>query len=183
MKNQLIGALVGAVILFIWQFLSWGMQLVHADKMMYTPNQDAILSALEGQGLEEGVTYFLPTIPQEDYSDETKMQAYMDTYTGKPWATISYHNSLENKYMQNLIRGFLVDFVALFILVWLLGKINGLDLQTAVLASLGISMISYLTVPYTNHIWFEGSAIGHLIDAIVPWAIIGAWLGWFLTRK
>ena len=179
MKNQLIATLVGAIILFIWQFIAWGMQTIHGDQMKYTPNQDAILSALEGQGLEEGVTYFLPNIPPGD----TDYEGYTEKYTGKPWATLTYHKSLEDTMTMNLVRGFIVDFVALFLLVWLLLKINGLDIKTAVMASLAVSIIGYLTFPYTYHIWFETPAVGYLIDAIVPWALIGVWLGWFLTRK
>lgn len=179
MKKQIIATVVGAVILFIWQFISWGMQVVHANEMKYTPNQDAILADLEDKGLEEGYTYFLPTFAPGD----TDYDAYKEKYLGKPWATISYHNSIEDNMPMNLTRGFIVDVVAIFLLVWLLGKVNGLDVQTGIFSAVAIGGIAYLTIPYTNHIWFENPTIGHLIDAIVPWAIIGAWLGWFLTKK
>ena len=54
MKKLFVGALVGGLILFIWQFLSWSLLNIHLPEMQYTPAQDEILSALSEAGLEEG---------------------------------------------------------------------------------------------------------------------------------
>jgi hypothetical protein len=43
--------------------------------------------------------------------------------------------------------------------------------------------IGYLTIPYLNSIWFDNNSMGYLIDWLVQWGVVGAWLGWWLTRK
>lgn len=179
MRNQLIAMLVAALILFFWQFLSWSVLGVHASDMQYTPKQDTLLRVLSDH-LEEG-SYFLPTIPPGATAEE--MQAAMTAAEGKPWATISYHASMQTNTALNLIRGFVVDLVAVFLLIWGLLKIEDLNFQSALFGSLAIGFIGFLTIPYLNTIWFETDSIGYLIDTIVQWGLVGVWLGWFLTRK
>ena len=53
MKKQLIGALVGALILFIWQFLSFGPLQLHKAENMYDTDQHKIMPILE-ENLEPG---------------------------------------------------------------------------------------------------------------------------------
>ena len=107
----------------------------------------------------------------------------MAPYMGKPWATISYHPSMEDNMGMNLVRGFAVDLVAVWLLVWLLLQFAETSLGKSVLASLAVGVIGYLIFPYTNSIWYDTPSLGYLIDAVVPFALIGAWLGWYLNRK
>lgn len=179
MKKQLIATLVGGLLLFVWQFLSWSMLNVHKSEFGYTANQDKIMEALNGN-LEEG-GYFLPNLPPgSSHADE---QAFMENSVGKPWATIQYHKAMQISMGMNMFRAFAVDLIAIFLLVWLLLKFSSLDLKTAVLASLAVGGMAYLTIPYLNSIWFESNTIGYLIDALVPWGLTGVWLGWWLPRK
>lgn len=179
MKKQLIATLVGGVILFVWQFLSWTMLNIHGSEMKYTANQDKILENLT-QNLEEG-SYFLPGVPPGSSSAE--QQAYMENSAGKPWAIVSYHSAMNTNMGMNMFRAFAVDLVAVFLLAWLLLKFVKLDLKTAVLASLAVGGIGYLTIPYLNSIWFESNSIGYVIDVVAQWGLVGAWLGWWLPRE
>ncbi len=179
MKKQLIASLVGGIILFVWQFLSWSMLNIHGSEMAYTANQDKILENLM-QNLEEG-SYFLPNLPPGSSSAEE--QAYMQNSAGKPWAIVSYHKAMNMSMGMNMFRAFAVDLVAAFLLTWLLLKFANLDLKTALLSSLAVGGISYLTIPYLNSIWFESNSIGYLIDAAAQWGLVGVWLGWWLPRQ
>ena len=179
MKKQLIATLVGGLILFIWQFLSWGLMMVHADEFKYTANQDKVMEALSAN-LEEG-SYFLPGVPPG--SSHEVEQAAMESSIGKPWATISYHKSMEMNMGMNMFRGLVVDWVAVFLLVWILLKFARLDFRTTLLTSLAVGAVGYLTISYLNSIWFENGSIGHLIDLVVQWGLVGVWLGWWLGRE
>lgn len=179
MKKQLIATLVGGIILFVWQFLSWSIVNVHASEFTYTANQDKILEALS-QNLEEG-SYFLPGVPPGTSSAD--QQAAMENSVGKPWATIQYHKAMSMGMGMNLVRGMATDLLAIFLLVWLLSKFTAVDLKTTVLASLAVGGIAYLTIPYLNSIWFETGTIGYLIDLVVQWGLVGLWLGWWLPRN
>lgn len=180
MKKNIIGIGVGALILFIWQFLSWGLVGIHNSQMAYTENQDAIIEALSENLTEKG-TYFVPRAPVGASQEE--MQAINDANLGKPWALVQYNPSLSNNMGSNMARGLIIDILAVFLLSWILSQMAQLDMKTAVMTSVAIGIIGYLSISYLNSVWFEGNTIPDLIDAIVSWGIIGAWLGWWLPKN
>lgn len=180
MKKQLIATLVGAIILFVWQFLSWAVLPVHQSEYGYTPNQDKIMEALN-QYLTEENTYMVPGVPPGTPHEQA--EAAMQSNIGKPWARISYHKSLNMDMGTNMIRGFSVDLLVAFFLMWLLLQFANLNLRTAVQAAVAVGIMAYLTIPYLNNVWFEEGSAGHLVDAIVPWTLMGLWLGWWLPRR
>lgn len=180
MQKQLIGALVGGLILFIWQFISFGPGNLHSSQMQHLPQQDAILEALAANKVPEG-EYFIPRLPLDAGGDAQEQMA-KDT-EGKPWAQINYHHAYELTFGSNLARGFLVDFLSVFLLIWLLVRMKDLDMKTSVIASLMVGVIGYLTISYMDSIWFKSDSIPELIDTVVQWGIVGAWLGWWLNRE
>lgn len=176
MKKLIIGALVGGLILFIWQFISWN--FLHTSQMQYADNQDEILTMLDGK-LEPG-QYMLPRMPEGASMDDA--EKYIDPYLGKRWMQISYHDNFQMSMGMNMFRGFVIDFVSVFLLCWLFGRFREIDIKSAVMSSVAVGLIAYFTISYLNSIWFETDSLPDLIDAIVPWTIVGAWLGWWLDR-
>jgi len=179
MKKLLIGAIIGSIILFILQFLSWGAMNLHGNESSYTDKQDTILQVLS-QNLKEGA-YMLPATPKDASHEE--MEKLMEESVGKPWAIIQYHESMKGGMGMNMFRGFIVDLIAVLLLGWLLLKFANLNFQTSVLASWAVGFIGYFTVTYTHAIWFEEKTLMHLVDVVIQWGIVGSWLGWWFTRK
>lgn len=179
MKKQLIGAFVGGLILFIWQFVSFGPGSIHISQMQHLPQQDAVLQALADNNMPEG-EYLLPRLPV-GATGEAQEQLGRDM-EGKPWAQIRYHHAHKMTFGSNLIRGFIIDFLAAFLLIWLMVRMKDLDMKTAVLTSLAVGTIGYLTINYLDSVWFKSTSIPDLIDAVVQWSLVGAWLGWWLNR-
>jgi hypothetical protein len=179
MTKQITAVLVAAILIFLWQFLSWSMLGVHQSEFKYTANQDKILEFL-AETLDEEGSYMLPGVPPGTAMDQE--QAMMKPYEGKPWAHISYHKSMSMAMGMNLVRGFAADLLAAYLLVWLLMKIETRSLSTILSCSLAVGLVGYLTIPYLNSIWFETSSLGYLIDAVVQWGVVGLWLGWWLPR-
>jgi hypothetical protein len=153
---------------------------IHQSEYGYTPNQDKIMETLNQNLTEEG-TYMVPGVPPGTPHEEA--EAAMQGSVGKPWASISYHKSFNVNMGANMFRGFVVDLLAAWLLVWLLLRFETLNLPTALRASVTVGIIGYLTIPYLNSIWFENNSLGHLVDAIVSWALVGLWLGWWLPRR
>lgn len=176
MKKLIIGAFVGGLILFIWQFISWN--FLHNSQMQYASNQDEILTMLEGK-LEPG-QYMLPRMPEGASMEES--EKYIEPYLGKRWMQISYHEDLQMTMGMNMFRGFVIDFVSVFLLCWIFGRFREIDVKTTVLSSVAVGLIGYFTISYLNSIWFQTDSLPDLIDAIVPWAIIGTWLGWWMKK-
>ena len=49
MKKMIIGALVGGIILFAWQFLTWVLLDLHEAQQKYTPKQDSLIRYLNSK--------------------------------------------------------------------------------------------------------------------------------------
>ena len=179
MKKLIIGALVSALILFIWQFLSFSILDLHGSQMEYIANQDTILEVLEAN-LEEG-EYFLPRVPRGASSEE--QEAAMEENIGKPWALVKYRKSFGFSFGMNLFRALIINFISALILCWILMRFAHLDIKKAIMTCVGVGLIGYFTINYLDQIWFKSSSIPDLIDAIVPWALIGVWTGWYLPEE
>lgn len=183
MKKMIIGALVGGIILFAWQFLTWGALNLHEAQQRYTPKQDSILAYLATQFSEDGA-YFMPNYAPGTSREE--MQKQMKSKEGKPWAQVKYHTSMPgmNKMFMNMGRGLLVNIFIAWLLCWLLTKIPSPSFGTIFLGTIGTGIIVFLNAPYTMHIWYGSfDLMAHFIDALVAWGATGLWLGWWLRRQ
>jgi hypothetical protein len=174
MKKTLLFSLVGGIILFVWQFISFAMPNLHESSMKYTPLQDEVLAALENSGLEEGM-YMLGQPNPELPSDEAKQA--MEKYEGKPWAILNYQSENTDKMAMNMIRGLIICFIIAYIFLWVIRQQKDPTVMKRVLAGLAIGLIGFFFTPYTNFIWFREPDIwAYFADGIVPWVILG-WVG------
>lgn len=180
MKKLIIGGLVGGILVFLWQMLSWTMLNLHGPEYKQAANQDAVISSLSH--LEEG-QYLVPRAnenasPKEMQDLQKKMLA-----DKSPWAIVTYHKEYNVNMTMNIIRGILVSIIAALLVCWVLMKQTS-SFGTTFISSLFIGVAGYLFIPYSGHIWYQTpGATTHLIDAIVSWGLCGLWLGWWLNRK
>jgi mannose/fructose/N-acetylgalactosamine-specific phosphotransferase system component IID len=183
MKKVIIGSIVGALIIFIWQFLSFGAINFHKPAQDYTEKQGEIMTYLNGLNLKEG-GYIMPNMPEGATMDDH--EKLMKESNGKPWASLQYHSKNEsttNDMIMNMVRGFLVNIVILLLFCWLVRKMNATAFSTVVLSALVVGLIVFFNGPYTGHIWYKTFDIwASFIDAIVSWGLTGLWLGWWLRR-
>jgi hypothetical protein len=177
MKKIVIGAIVGGLIIFICQTLSWTILDLHRSANMYTAQQDEIMTFLNSKFSEDG-SYFLPTYPAG--SSNEVMEQYMRTAEGKPWAVIAYHKEMKMNMGMNIFRGLIIDIIMVGLFCWILSKFANPRFSNVFLSSLFVGLIAFLNFPYTVHIWYETFDISaSLIDAIAGWGLAGLWLGWW----
>ena len=180
MKKSLIGAIVGGIIIFIWQFLSWALINFHKPAQQYTPKQDVVMAALSSN-LEEG-GYFIPNVP--DGSSKEEHEKAMKDAEGKPWATVQYHKANDTNMAMNMVRGFITNVITVWLLCWVLLRLHKPGFSTIFTASLFTGLIVFLNVPYINHIWYQSFDLwAHFADAVVSWGVTGLWLAWWLRRN
>lgn len=183
MKKMVVGAIVGGIILFAWQFLTWGALNLHEKQQQYTPKQDSILAYLNTQFNEDGA-FFMPTFPPGTSNKE--METKMKTMEGKPWAQLVYHKKMEgmDKMFMNMGRSLVVDILVVWLLCWLLVKIPSPSFGTIFAGTVGTGLIVFLNMPYILHIWYGSfDLMAYFTDALISWGVTGLWLGWWLRRK
>lgn len=183
MKKSIIGAIVGGLLIFIWQTLSWTMLNLHYPAQGYTPKQDSIMHFLDGKITQGG--YLLPSYPKgTSFEEMTKSGEKMQ---GKPWAFIQYHsayNATMNDMYMNMIRGLLATIIMVWLLCWILGKWTRPGFLNIFIACIFTGLIVFINEPYNTYIWYKIFDVrAHLIDALASWGLCGIWLGWWLRRK
>ena len=147
MKIATIGSMVGALIIFLWQYLSFALINFHKPAQQYTDKQDAIMSFLDRQGLKDG-GYFMPNIPPATSNGDAK--AVMQKFDGRPCARIEYHNVAENSMnamIINMVRVVLLNLVIVLLFCWLVSKMAAPSFQTIVTAALAVGIIAFLNEP------------------------------------
>ena len=181
MKKLLIGAIVGGILVFAWQTVSFTFLNLHSDEFKKAPDQDAVISYLSGQFPEDG-QYMIP-IADENASTEQKQQ-FMDGMKGKPWAIVNYHKAYNADMVMNMIRGFISTLIAVFFVCWILMKNTKSSFSSTFISCILIGVAGYVFFPYAGVIWMETpGAITYLIDALVAWGLCGIWLGLWLNKK
>ncbi len=181
MKKILIGGLIGGILLFAWQTISWTVANLHEKGQQYTSKQDSMLSFLANSGLEEG-SYMMPTLPPGTSMND--MEKLMGPYVGKPWARLTYYKAMNVNMGTNMIKGILANIIIVSLLCWIFAKINSTSFSTYFISCLAIGIICFTNGVYTGHIWYPLFDINaHMIDALASWGLVGIWLGWWMPRK
>lgn len=180
MKKSAIAAIVGGIILFIWQTLSNTVLDLHRSSVAYTPKQDTIINFLNEQFSEDG-RYFMPTAPPNaslaEYEQLTEKSA------GKPWAIVAYHKAMDYNMTMSMIRTLLTDIIVVWLLCWILMKTPKRSFSFIFFACLATGFIVFLNASYTSFIWYKDPGINALlIDALVSWGLCGLWLGKYLKK-
>jgi len=182
MKKWIIGSLVGAIIVFVWQAASWMFLGIHNGHMKYTPAQQQIISTLSSSLTEDGM-YFMPA--SKPGASREEMENDMKEMAGKPWAMVTYGKSFNDDMIMPMITGFIVDIILVVLLISILTR-GGLPGFTGIFTgAIAVGVFSFLWSHYMLRNWYNvpWSAIqGFLIDAIVAWGLCGLWLGWWLRR-
>lgn len=183
MKKSLIGAIVGGLLIFIWQTLSWTMLDLHRPSQDYTAKQDTIMSVLNTYLEKEG-GYYLPSVPKGTSFEETNKAGEQNQ--NKPWATIQYHKSFNmsmNDMYMNMFRGLVAGIFMVWLLCWMLSKWGKTSFVNIFLACIFTGLIVFINEPYNQFIWYKIFDIrAHLIDALASWGLCGIWLGWWMRK-
>ncbi len=176
-----IGSLVGAIILFMWQFLSWTVLDFHWPAQQYTPKQDSIIAYL-GTQFDSSGGYILPTVPKGSSSDD--MKKLDESSRGKPWVQIQYHTSLDTNMGLNMAKNLATNFVMVLFFCWIISGYATNSFGKTLLAAILLGLIIFLHASYTENIWYETFDLkGHLADFLAGWGATGIWLGWWLNRR
>ena len=185
MKTVLIGAIVAAIIVFVYQAMSWMVLPFHEGSMKYTPQQDAILATLS-QHLNEDGLYALPNVPPGSSQEEhEKVNAEM---VGKPWAMVFYHRAYTGAMTGQMVYGFIINLVAALLLAYTMWstreKLGGFAGRMGlVLAFVGflIMQSSLMDANWWDAPWHW--LTGEITDHVLGWVLAGSWLAWWVGRK
>jgi hypothetical protein len=182
MKKALIGALVGAILVFGWQAVSHLFFRYHDSAYRQVAGQDDLIQTLSGIFKEDG-QYLVPR--SNPNASQEEMAKYDAAMKGKPFALITYHAADRSNMGMSAIRSYTTAFLSILIFIAIMGKSHG-KFFDVFLKSIGIGLFVFLFVYYNSNIWLQTPwdvIRPELIDLIAAWGLCGIWLGWWLNKR
>ncbi|MFG0330858.1 MAG: hypothetical protein ACF8PN_13290 [Phycisphaerales bacterium] len=109
--------LIGAVIMFVWNFLSWVVIPWHNMTMSFIENEEAVVEVMRSEMPERGF-YFVPGMSEGPNFDE---DAWMERHRQGPIATIAYMpDGVEPMAPKVHAYGFLFYYISTLVGAWML---------------------------------------------------------------
>lgn len=175
MKQLLLAALLGGIVLFLWGWLSWSLIPIHNASLLSIENEDAVIAALHVNMDQKGV-YTFPAMPA------TQDQATLDEWVQKlqqgPVGMIIYDpEGTEPMKPDQMVIGFILGCISAFFVAWFLSRstaaMSSYFARVAYCGMFGIfiAIVSHLT----NWNW-----MGYPIDYTISW-IADSIIGWLLA--
>jgi hypothetical protein len=175
MKQLLLGALIGGIILFVWGWLSWSVFPIHTASIKSIENEEAVISSMHVNMTQKGV-YVFPGMPTTQ--DQTAMDEWAQKYQQGPVGMIIYDpDGSEPMMASQMIVGIILSIVSSFIAAWFLSRSTAISssyfARVAYIGMLGIFVS--LVVHVVNWNW-----MGYPLDYTISW-IMDAVIGWTLA--
>lgn len=181
-----IAALLGAIVLFVWGFVSHmvlpiGMMGFHAPK-----NEDVVLQAAAANLPPPGV-YAMPYIDPNKMNDETVAKAWTEKEKTSPFvfAVVAPPDPNAGGMGRQLGLQFLSNLLAALIVAWLLAA-TAWTLATRAIAASAFGIFGWLVVAVPQWNWYRfpmDFTTGILLDLAIGWLLAGFAIAWWLGRR
>jgi hypothetical protein len=180
-----IAALLGAIVIFFWQFASHMVLPVGQMGFRLPTNEDVVLQAVSS-GLPQPGVYLLPSIDPAKMSDEAVRSAWIEKQKKNPFAfvVIAPPEQSAGGMGAQLGMQFVINLIGALIIAWLLAA-TAWGFGARVLGATALGVFGWLvnTLPQWN--WYRfpvDFALGNLIDQGVGWLLAGVAIAWWLGR-
>lgn len=183
MKKVILGALVAALIFFVYQTIMW-MGGFHNDFSTYSPNQGAIMQTLNSNLKQDGM-YYMPSADWNAPNSEAETKRIMNDSVGKPWAMVFYHTKMNPMDPSQMAKGFLYSLLSCLLVAFVLFSGGFTSFAKRFTVSMCFALFALLQCTFTEMNWWDFPwhyVKSTVIDLIIGWAIVSAWLGWYLKK-
>ncbi len=183
MKKILLGALVGAVVLFTWSFVSHVFLPLGHIGIQQVPNEDPILEAMRANIQQPGL-YFLPGLHPSQYEDEAARKGWAEKAV-RGFAIVIYQLSAQEMTTGQLVTEFVSNLLLAFLAALLVSHIGGSFIwRTLAVGLMGLIAGLDVYVSYWN--WFKFPSdytLAVMFDQLVGFLLMGAVLSLMVKKS
>jgi hypothetical protein len=176
----IVSALVGGILLFLWQSLSWAVLGLHEKSTAYAV--DGQLEILESMGrhLDQNIYYLSHGNPEAGQSE------YMAAVEGHPVALVNYIPVYENNMAPLMLKGLLYSVLVAFIVSLVVAGSRAAGFFGRWLVVMGFAAVLILFDSLGDQNWWFHPASWYLpeiVDYLVMFGLAGVWIAWWLGRS
>jgi len=181
-----VAALLGAIVIFIWQFVSH-MLLPIGEMGFRAPQNESVVLQAASSGLPDSGMYLLPWLAPEKMNDAAAVQGWTERAKNNPFlfVVVAPSNTLVTSMVPELAKQFVINLLgALLVAFVLAGTAWGFGMRVAGATIFGVFGWLLDTVPMWN--WYKFPAdyvVGNLLDQGIGWLLAGIIIAWWLGRR
>jgi hypothetical protein len=180
-----IGSIVGALVVFVWGFLSWEVLGLYDKSITSMPNADVVVPVLKTNVGQTGA-YFFPPMP-ENQADPAAMTAWEEQHKAGPIGMLMYRaEGSATMDMMTMVRGFCIYFVASMLLscVMMAAQLRNFILRMAFVIIAAAFAVMVCHISTWNWMMFPDKyALAMTADTMVGWTIAGFFLAIIVRPK
>ncbi|MCH8329804.1 MAG: hypothetical protein IH946_00205 [Bacteroidetes bacterium] len=185
MKKILIGALVGAIIVFAWSAVSWMALGIHTNSFKYSENQDKIMEVIT-QNITEDGHYVMPYANPNTTSRE-EMEKVQADMIGKPYATVTFHKEVKDNMGMNMGVGFVYNFIAVMMMALVLwyGRSGMPSMAQRCMAAFAFVIFMVFQNHLLDGMWMEVPMhvmMPEIIDTVAGLGLTSVWLAFYVKE-
>lgn len=182
-----IAGIIGGLVIFIWSAVAHVALPIGEAGFKVPAQQEAVLGALSQSTAGEGV-YMYPSMPMEQYNDETASAAFDQRSRGKPYAFVIYQpggNPVNQSMTPTLIKQLVTDILAALVAAWILA-LGAWHFRRRVLVAGALGLFAWLAISLPQWNWYMfpmNLTLAVLIEQVIGWLLAGAAMAWWLGRR
>ena len=176
MGKVIFASLVGAIIYYVWQMMTWMVLPIHGPTINALPDENAVREVLKSQDLESGV-YVIPYGDGESMADPDS--EFNKNHQAGPLFSIFFtKQGGEPMPPKLMLMGFLNDLAAAFVVSWMLCCATGCcnSYVKRVLYVTGFGVFLALMAHMSYMIWMrfpQDYTMMFIVDAVGGWFLAG----------
>ncbi|HEY0230164.1 MAG TPA: hypothetical protein VGC55_02830 [Dokdonella sp.] len=181
-----IAALLGAIVIFFWQFASHMLLPVGTMGFRLPQAEDAVLQSVSA-GLPQAGIYLLPSIDPAKMGDKPTMDAWVAKAKVNPsvFVVVATPKADPASMGAELGTQFVSNLVAAVLVAWVLAA-TAWGFGARVTGATAFGVFGWLANILPQWNWYRFPSdflVGNLIDQGVGWLLAGVAIAWWLGRR
>jgi hypothetical protein len=189
--RHLIAAVLAALVVFFWGFIAYAAVGIWDFAYPTTKSDAAILDSLDAALPDDGA-YFLPSMPETYMTESTDPEvvatnkAFEERMTKGPIALVLFRKGgMEPMAASELVRGFVIEFVAALLLTCILSVARG-SVGRRVFLGFTISLFMALATWGVAGNFFHlplAYMYSNMADAVIAWTLASVVIAFVLRER
>ena len=183
MKKRTLSIILGTLILFIWNAISWMVLPFHSNTLKNIPESALDARLLQEQLVEDGV-YHYPGLPESP----DQMSSIVDKLKEGPRITLMVYKQGSTELFDPKSFGLnlLFNILSVVILLSVVNKLNDKSLGKIIATTLSIGLIIAFMSDFPQMNWYMFPleyTLTNVFDYLVSFGLIGLLFGFYTYRK
>lgn len=184
MGRIILATIIGAVLLFAWNFVSWMVVKLHDGSMRSLEAEPLVVEMLRSADVEPGAYYF--PAPPEDMKDQAAMDDFTARHRQGPLGMLIVSAGTEPMEPMMFVTGFALNVISVLIAALLLASagIRHASGRVLFVAALGVLVTVVSDLSYWNWMRFPSDhSLAMVADNVIGWIFVGIALAALIRPK